>query len=365
MDKGTFILAAGFTIIVGMYALNMNRADSATRDNSDAYAYKRQARQIALSGIALATNKFRDDLNWETWVGELQDTSLMEGTLNVTIDSSGLPSGYRRIMSQGYYFGQNHSAEGIVHAPPPSVISTFDTTLLKVYATVDMRGQDFKVESFTYNKFRVRGDSAVATYGMGGRQTTLPGSKITYELTHDNVRAQDSVTGTGGNPSVTTLLVANNTVANGFTMARLGDSIRTKASITYSRTTLGDTTYWGSGSSPKIVYVSGSLQIDKPLTGVGILFIYGQLHVKSTMNWQGYLLVHSDRIQVYSGKTMDLKGAVFFGDESGVGNLNFLSSGTMKITYSPNILSTIKQKLITVSSGRPSLVRTYEHGIYD
>lgn len=352
MDKGTFILALGFTVMVGMYALNMTRSNVGSRDDSDTYASTRQARQIAATGINMAVNKLRYNPNWT--IG-YDDEPVLGGMLDVTIDSINLPPDLRRVKAVGMYSGHSYEIVSIIQVPESD--GEFNQDLLNVQSVVEMQGQTLAIQPG--NNFLVNGNNwvsdstynpATATYGIGASnapQLTVP----EVETALSAATATNKVIGEGSAPSVISVTPVN--------MNSLENEVRRIATIVHTKQTLGRSKTWGTMNMPEVVYSTKSLTVEKSLAGVGVLFIDGNLTVKNTMDWKGYLIVRGNMIKVESAGNIDLKGAVFFGNG---GNLKFGSAGRMDIVYSSNILDIVKNNLFARSNSRPKIVRTFEKG---
>lgn len=349
MDRGTIILAVGFTVMVGLYSLNMTRSDVGMKDSGDSYASKRQARQIAVAGVSLAMNELRYNSNWSAG---FQNRSVLGGTLNLTVSTSGLPAGQKRLTSTGKYFDSTYTAITVVQVPPED--RNLNMALLNVQSLIEMQGTSLTITPS--NKFTVNGnnwiadttyDPATAKYGIGASSSTL-NTSIVNALT--NAGATNKVTGVGSPPSVTTLA----SVVNMTTQER---EIKRIATITHRNSTLGREKYWGTMTAPEIVFVTKSLTVEKPLTGAGILCVDGNLTVRSTMSWKGYVIVRGNTFNVQSTGIVDIKGAIFFGNNGG---LRFGSAGTMAITYSSNILQELETRLFVSARSKPVVLRTYE-----
>lgn len=349
MERGSVILTAGFTMIVGLFSLNMTRSDMGMSDNADYYAHKRQARQISLAGTQIAINNLRSNPAWQ---GQ-SDMSLLGGRVNISAINIG--SGQIRVASTGYYGqtvnydGQTHQSVSIVQIPTTTTI--FDMTLLNVQTAMEVQGQTFAVKPS--NLFFVDGTDSGSfiintKYGIGA-SPSLTAGVVSAELI--NAAAENNVVGLGPNPSVTTLT----TVVD---MNRQVQEVRRVATIIHHRGVLGKNKAWGTMTSPEIVYVTKSLTIDKNLTGVGILCIEGDLNVQNlgSINWSGYVIVHGNIFGVLSGGSAAINGAVFFGRG---GNTLFGSDGNMTIVYSSDILNTLNSTMFS-QTGKPSLVKIFE-----
>jgi len=337
MEKGTIILSIGFIMIVGLYALNMTVVDINADETSISYADGRQARQISLSGVALATNNLRYN---PSWAGGYAGRDLMGGTLTVTIDSTGLPSGQRRVTSIGQYAGVNDSTEAIIQLAQP--VSSFNLSVLGHQSAIEMKGGSFKLAYGTL--FKVKGGSS---YGIATNSTDLR-SSIWNALTAKNV--QDSVEGQPYRIWYVTTMDRDAQAAE----------VLNAASIVYKSGSLGKSMAWGTMASPQIVYVTRSLTISKPLNGAGILCIDGDLTVKDDLHWDGYVIVTGKSFNVKSGANVTIDGTVYFGTSGGT--LQFGSYGTMRITYDTSILDNLDAYFASHFNtlGKPSVVRLFD-----
>jgi hypothetical protein len=356
VDKGTIVLVVGFIIVVGVYALNITRVDMGMEDNSLKYAYTRQARQIALSGVHLAMNALRDP----NWMAGYQNDSLLGGSLYVSVDSSGLPSQYRRITSEGRYLGNKHRVVAVIYAPSIAEETTFDLNLLTVRALVEMQGSGINIQP--NKKFFINGEDTPLNTKHGiGAGSGLTQAIVTNAL--NSAGARDSVIGLPGNPNPKPSVAP--TLSETASMSRLDSAIRRVVTIIHAKGKLERKRTWGTISSPEIVYATKSLTVDKSLAGAGILYINGSLTVEDSVTWNGYLIVHGDKIEVRSNRVVNLNGAVFFGKTGS--SLRFGSDGKMRIKYSSSILQSLNSTLFGVTPReKPQIFGgIYESGVYD
>lgn len=349
MDRGTLIFAIGFTIIVGMYVLSMTRIDGATGQNSDNYAARTEARQIARTGIQLAINKLR--YNDTTRSIKLP---LLGGELTLTVDDSGMGASEKRVVSNGEYSGQSHKVIGVVKVP--DITGSFNLSLLTTQAFMEIKGDGFDIDDIKLflNGHDWTPDTSYhppdTMYAIGTESPALR-NVIIDELIKEN--AKDSVVGRGTNPSVRYL-----------PSVVLRDSqeaeVKRFATITYSGITLGRSRTWGTLAAPEIVYCKDELTIDYPLTGAGILFIHGDVVVDAVFNWQGYVIFRRDDITVHPSGRVSIQGAIFYGRSGD--NLDFNSEGRLNAVYSSYILAGVRKNLPPrgVVQRRPKLDRLFE-----
>lgn len=176
MERGSVILTAGFTMIVGLFSLNMTRSDMGMSDNADYYAHKRQARQISLAGTQIAINNLRSNPAWQGY----SDMSLLGGRVNISAINIGRSQ--IRVASTGYYGqtvnydGQTHQSVSIVQLPPTTTI--FDVELLNAQAAMEVQGQTFAVKPS--NLFFVDGTDSgsfisYTKYGIGASPSLTAG----------------------------------------------------------------------------------------------------------------------------------------------------------------------------------------------
>lgn len=353
MDKGTFILALGFTVVVGLYALNMTRSDIGARQNSDDYAMIRQARQIALTGINLAVNKLRSN---SSWTAGFQNEPVLQGKLDLTVDMIGLLPDQRRVTSVGKYFGHVYRMVSILQVSQQD--RDFNQSLLNVQSAMEMQGISLSIQPG--NLFYINGNDwvsdttfnqATAKYGIGA--STNP--QLTVEAVRTaltNANATQKVVGIGNAPSIVSVSPVN--------MNQLADEVRRVSTIIHTKQKLERPRSWGTMNNPEIVYATKTLTVEKPLNGAGILFIKGNIRVNSTINWDGYLIVGGNEIRVNPSGNVVVRGAVYFGNGQ---SLKFGSTGNMNVVYSSNVLNVVKANLFGQSNSRLRVVRTFEEKI--
>lgn len=116
------------------------------------------------------------------------------------------------------------------------------------------------------------------------------------------------------------------------------DIIAANADFTLTSGTYSSHLYYGSQTSPAIVYASGDIHLSGKLYGYGILLVEGTLQLTGQMDWYGLVGLVGTDTQLYSstGTSRIIGGVVIGGD-----NKSAKLHGTTDVLYSCDAINNI------------------------
>lgn len=121
MGVSKIVLLGGVSVILGIYALGIKKADTKVENVVTAYAELVQTEEIAKSGVQLAINILGTAK--PAILPQVTGQQLLGGTMSFTTDTLGLPATDIRITATGQYYGHQVTRIAVVRLVS-SVIST-------------------------------------------------------------------------------------------------------------------------------------------------------------------------------------------------------------------------------------------------
>lgn len=324
MGKVILILSIGFSIIISILIMNLNKNSDLGLDETINSFKNTQARLIANSGIEVYLEKLRKDKDLS---GEFSDNDLFDGKYDINIygDDSLLT-----IKSISHFQGVSHTTivtakrEGIILPNVNSAVYVSTSNIsLNLNGNIDINGNNHNID------------------GTSIPGNILPGigvdSPTDSAYIIDNVKSKisNAIQGEGGVPSVKVVQDTTNWMS-------ISENIIFSADITIPSGTYSSGSVFGTFSEPKITYATGDINFTGSAYGYGILVVNGNLDMSGNFTFHGIVITYGQS----SIETKTTGNSGIIGSSIFVGNSVVMqATGNSKLYYSSESINNIKVKI--------------------
>ena len=279
MGKAAILLVLGVAFNVGLLSYQLlDRSADAVENYSDYYETT-VARNIANTAVDLTLQQLRDSASWrEGFEDVLFGEESWSGTLSATLkDTSIGGQNYVEVEATGEYYGETKTIFVLVKPPSAGLPPPFLRYALSSGGNIRFRGAgtivddgnpswnadihangNLELEATTY----VEGfgsyvgnyvdDSAYGTFQPNVNPNSSPAVFKKPEVTFSQFKAEDHI------DVATDVLIGNQTFSGNITL--------------------------GTKEMPRIIYVSGNLDISGTVSGYGAFIVTGNIHITGDIN---------------------------------------------------------------------------------
>lgn len=148
MGNSRVIFVGAVSMIIGLYAVGLQKAERAVNRIGQVHASQMQSEEIAKSGVSLAVNAM--GTSKPSPLPSLSNQSAFGGALSFMVDDAGLAADEARITSMGIFGDHQAMRVAIVKLTPPSSTTTkkrwSSWEIVRVYSQYSVNGFNYLEE---------------------------------------------------------------------------------------------------------------------------------------------------------------------------------------------------------------------------
>jgi hypothetical protein len=368
MGRGMLLITTGLFVIFGIIQLSVYERHAQINAINVDYWNSSQARNIANAGIERAFYDFASNTSWRAALDDPelymfgQDTAFVF-VLDNSMSGVTLPQNIIEIRSIGSVNGITHEARAqiqISSAFPPidGAMGIFTENL------------DFNIAG---SAFLINGTDKNPD-GTSGPVGSLPGIAVNNAPAYNEIMAslnnnqkgriqgaepdEESIESIGGSVNASHPSLNYNPSMDPEALEEFIALASANADHTYTNYTASGAGSLGTPANPKIIVVSGSLEV-RNATGAGVIIITetGSLDARGNFdNYQGLIIVQGNADMTRGN--IHIFGAMLFGGENPNLEIDIDFRGNVNVQYSSSALDNVNDQLFSSVGGNP-VILTY------